>query len=196
MIRKLAYFEGLTGLPNRRMMEDRLRKGLAQAIRHGRSVAILFLDLDDFKQINDTLGHSVGDEVLKVAAQRLSACVRVGDTASRSGGDEFIIVLPEIAAADGVAIVAEKILTALSVPIELVGKQLTVGASIGIAAYPVNGADDLDALMKKADQAMYQVKRAGGHGYRFYGHGDYRRSSPATDWPPCCGSPNNSRIRL
>ncbi len=166
-IRQLAYYDTLTGLPNRRLLLDRLRHDLDQARRFQRSLAIMFLDLDRFKQINDTLGHDVGDELLKVVAARLGACIRSGDTVSRQGGDEFVIVLAEIAHAQDAARVAEKTIQSLAEPIVVRGNELRITASIGIAVYPDNGTDDMQELMKKADQAMYAAKEAGRNMYRF-----------------------------
>lgn len=167
-IRQLAYYDTLTGLANRRLMLDRLEHALDQAKRFQRSMAIMFLDLDRFKQINDTLGHDVGDELLKAVAARLITCIRHGDTVSRQGGDEFIIVLTEIAHSHDAAQVAEKVLTALSQPVVIPPHELHITTSIGIAVYPVNGTDDMLELMKKADMAMYTAKEAGRNQYSFY----------------------------
>ncbi len=167
-IRQLAYYDTLTGLANRRLMLDRLEHALDQAKRFQRSLAVMYLDLDRFKQINDTLGHDVGDELLKAVAARLNACIRHGDTVSRQGGDEFVIVLPEIAHTYDAAQVAEKVLAALSHPISIPPHEIHITTSIGIAVYPVNGADNMLELMKKADKAMYLAKEAGRNQYRFY----------------------------
>ena len=128
----------------------------------------MFLDLDNFKKINDTLGHVVGDELLKEVAIRLNVCVRHGDTVARQGGDEFIIVLAEITHSDDAALVADKIIKAINVPVQVTGHTLNVSTSIGIAVYPVNGTDDVQELMKKADKAMYAAKSAGRNGYKFF----------------------------
>lgn len=167
-IRQLAYYDTLTNLPNRRMLLDRLGQALTQAVRHRRSMAVMFLDLDRFKHINDSLGHDVGDALLQAVAERLNASVRGGDTVSRQGGDEFVIVLAEIAQPTDAALVAEKILDKLAQPISVMGHELSITTSIGIAIYPVNGTDDLQELLKKADSAMYAAKDAGRNGYRFY----------------------------
>lgn len=167
-VQQLAYFDALTGLPNRRMLLDRLEQTLSQAKRHERALAIMFLDLDNFKKINDTFGHDTGDELLKKVAVRLEACIRSGDTVARQGGDEFIIVLAEINGSDDAALVAQKIITALADPVCIGEKSLQVTTSIGIAVYPVHGRDDMQDLLKKADGAMYQAKSAGRNGYRFY----------------------------
>ena len=167
-IHLMAYYDALTGLPNRRLLLDRLNHALAQARRYQRSMALLFLDLDNFKHVNDTMGHDIGDELLKVVAGRLQACVRVVDTVCRQGGDEFIIVLTEIAHPQGVAVVANKIIEVISEPISLQEKELRITTSIGIAVYSVAGTDDEKELMKKADRAMYQAKYKGGNGFMFY----------------------------
>ncbi|MDP1981942.1 MAG: diguanylate cyclase [Sulfuritalea sp.] len=167
-IRQLAYFDALTGLPNRRMLFDRLDQTLIQAKRFGRSLAIMFLDLDNFKAINDTFGHDVGDELLKEAAVRLKTCVRSGDTVARQGGDEFIVVLSEVAEPKDAALVAEKIVVALGDPVRIAGQALHVTTSIGIAVYPIDGTDDGRELLRKSDQAMYAAKAAGRNGYRFF----------------------------
>ncbi len=167
-IQRLAYFDTLTNLPNRRMLLDRLEHALSQAKRFERSLAIMFLDLDNFKTINDTLGHDAGDELLKEVAVRLAACVRSGDTVSRQGGDEFIIVLTEVTQPQDAALVAEKVVASMAAPIRVAGRDLRVTTSIGIAVYPINGVDDVRDLMKKADTAMYAAKAAGRNGYRFF----------------------------
>jgi len=166
-IHQLAYYDFLTHLPNRRLLLDRLKQSLVQAKRYQRSVAVMFLDLDRFKLINDTLGHDVGDELLKAVATRLNACVRSGDTVARQGGDEFIIVLAEVAQPPDAALVAEKIIGTLRQPISVNGHELQITTSIGISLFPVNGTDDAQELMKKADTAMYAAKEAGRNGYQF-----------------------------
>ncbi len=172
LIQQLAYYDALTNLPNRRLLKDRLKQSLAQAKRHQRSMALMFLDLDNFKQINDTLGHDIGDELLKVVADRLQACVRGIDTICRQGGDEFIIVLSEIAHPEDVAVVANKIISVINEPVSLNENDLHITISIGIAVYPVDGVDDAKELMKKADIAMYDAKRNGRNGFSFY-HEDF-----------------------
>ena len=166
-IRQLAYYDTLTNLPNRRLLQDRLSQVLAQAKRNEKMIAVIFLDLDRFKQINDTYGHDIGDELLKAVATVLNACVRSGDTVSRQGGDEFIIVLSEISQAQGAILVAEKILKALVQPIVLGNLQLTITTSLGIAIYPDHGTD-VQSLMKNADTAMYAAKDGGRNQYRLY----------------------------
>ena len=167
-IRQMAYYDVLTGLPNRRLLLDRLNQALAQAQRHQRSLAVMFLDLDRFKEINDTLGHDVGDELLKVVAERLELCVRGGDTVSRQGGDEFVIILSEISQQQDVALVAEKVLSMLSTLVPIREHRLKITTSIGIAIYQIGSQDDAERLMKKADIAMYRAKEAGRNRYSFY----------------------------
>ncbi|BAN36086.1 hypothetical protein SCD_n02278 [Sulfuricella denitrificans skB26] len=166
-IRQLAFYDTLTDLPNRRLLLDRLNQALSHAERHQRSLAIMFMDIDHFKNINDTLGHDVGDELLKVVAARLNTCVRSEDTIARQGGDEFVIVLSEISYPQNAATVAEKIIGTLRLPIFIQGHELKITCSIGIAVYPIQGTDDAVELMKKADIAMYAVKASGRNGYRF-----------------------------
>lgn len=165
---QLAYFDSLTNLPNRRMLMDRLLHALAQAKRFQRALAIMFLDLDRFKQVNDTLGHDTGDKLLVEVAGRLIRSVRQGDTVARTGGDEFIIILPEIAHPSDATKVAEKIIEAVDQPIDINGHTLHTSPSIGIAVYPINGTDDAEELMKKADIAMYEAKQAGRNRYRMF----------------------------
>lgn len=167
-IRQLAYYDTLTELPNRRLLLDRLQQAVAQARHFHRSMAVMFLDLDRFKKINDTLGHDVGDELLKAVAKQIVVCVRSGDTVSRQGGDEFVIVLAEIAHPEDAALVAEKIIAILEHPLKIRNRLLRITTSIGIAVYPVDGTDDVLALMKKADIAMYGAKKSGRNQYRFY----------------------------
>ncbi len=167
-IRQLAFYDSLTNLPNRRLLVDRLDHALAQAKRFQRSLAVMFLDLDHFKQINDTLGHDAGDDLLKQVAGRLNLCVRAGDTVSRLSGDEFVIVLAEVAQPEDAALVAEKIIASLEEPIAVMGRMITVTTSIGITVCPGISSVDIQELMKQADLAMYETKEAGRNGYRFY----------------------------
>jgi len=163
----LAYRDVLTGLPNRLLLHDRFTQAIAYADRAGLRVALLFIDLDNFKTINDSLGHAVGDALLKEIALRLGACVRETDTISRQGGDEFLIVLPDLSDTDAISPVLAKIREQLHAPFELDGHELTTSASIGIAIYPSDGRD-FETLLKKADTAMYQAKDAGRNSYRFF----------------------------
>ncbi len=162
----LAHYDPLTGLPNRVLLHDRCHTALQWAMRHNHQVALLYLDLDHFKNINDSLGHRVGDEVLVELARRLRGAVREQDTVSRLGGDEFVLLLPETDA-PGAASVAQKILQAALVPLHLEDHELTVTPSIGIALYPQDGSD-LDSLSRCADAAMYQAKSEGRNGVRFF----------------------------
>ncbi|MBL8511245.1 MAG: EAL domain-containing protein [Betaproteobacteria bacterium] len=166
-IHYMAHHDPLTGLPNRRLMQDRLNQAIIQARRQQRHVGLLFVDLDRFKLINDTLGHETGDYVLRDIARRLIQSVRSGDTVSREGGDEFIVVLPDLEKPEHAQVVASKILSELAKPIEAPGHELTVTASIGISHYP-NDATDVQQLLKHADSAMYQAKEAGRNTARFF----------------------------
>jgi len=160
-LRRLAYTDRLTGLPNRALFNDRLEQALAMARRRDSPVAVLFLDLDRFKVINDSLGHEIGDQVLATVAQRLRHCLRAEDTLARLGGDEFAILLPEIGSGRDSYRVTDKCLSALSDP-ELIGDhELTVNASIGVAIYPQDGTD-VQHLLRSADAAMYRAKARGG----------------------------------
>lgn len=176
-IHQLAYYDALTNLPNRRLLKDRLNLALAQAKRYNRSLAVMYLDLDNFKQVNDSLGHDAGDELLKVVADRLLESVRIVDTVCRQSGDEFIIVLSEISRQQDVSFVAEKIINAINKPIHIRENKLQISTSIGIAVLPVNGTDDDKTLMKKADLAMYSVKNKGRNGFTIYGSDDYNSES-------------------
>ena len=162
----LANHDPLTALPNRRLLEDRLRQALIQARRKQNMVALMMVDLDRFKTINDRFGHRFGDAVLLEAARRLCACVREVDTVSRMGGDEFVILLSELRQAQDAALVAQKILDAMSRPVEAEGEVLRITCSIGIAEQHANG-DDAQALLKAADIAMYAAKESGRNAYKF-----------------------------
>jgi diguanylate cyclase (GGDEF)-like protein/PAS domain S-box-containing protein len=162
----LAYYDVLTGLPNRTLLRDRLGQLIATAHRDSSQFALLFLDLDRFKYINDSMGHSVGDKLLQSVANRLQSCVREGDTVSRIGGDEFVLLLREIDDM-GVSSVAEKLLLSLATPFNLNGQEISTYASIGIALYPLH-ATDIDVLMKDADAAMYNAKENGRNNYKFF----------------------------
>lgn len=157
-LQQLAHNDILTGLPNRTLFYDRMGQALAITQRHKQKFAVLFLDLDHFKEINDTLGHDMGDVLLKEAANRLLGCVRRMDTVARMGGDEFTVILTETRVPENVELVARHILKALSQPFELAGKPREIGCSIGIAIYPEDGRDS-ETLLKHADVAMYNAKR-------------------------------------
>ena len=166
-IEKLAYHDSLTGLPNRSMFHDRLQKAIAFAGRDGRQVGILFLDLDRFKDINDTQGHEFGDKLLRAVALRLGRSVREADTLARLGGDEFVIVLTGASDREGIITAAERILASFGEPFELDGRQVYSSTSIGVALYPKDGKDVND-LLRSADTAMYHAKAAGRQTYRFF----------------------------
>lgn len=165
-IEHLAFHDGLTGLPNRRLCEDRLTHALAQAERRRAPLSVLFVDLDRFKVINDSLGHPVGDEVLKVVGKRLAGGLREGDSLARRGGDEFLVLLPDTPPG-GAVLVAQKLIESIRAPIHCGGQDLTLSASCGIAVFPENG-QDTETLLKAADIAMYQAKEAGRDSYRLF----------------------------
>lgn len=165
-IHSLAYQDALTGLPNRRVLEDRLSFAIAFAKRHDGYLALMFLDLDHFKIVNDTYGHDAGDILLKEVAKRLKHCVRETDTVIRVGGDEFIVILTELASPENAKAVAEKIIDAVGQPVTLVEGTVTVGVSIGIAAEQGKAADT-NALIQQADAAMYAAKEAGRNNFTF-----------------------------
>ncbi|MCS0583230.1 EAL domain-containing protein [Massilia pinisoli] len=162
-----AYHDILTDLPNRILFKDRLGLAVIQAKRKQTELAVMFIDLDRFKLVNDTLGHVKGDELLQQAAGRLKECLRKGDTLARQGGDEFTIVLPELRDRDDARMVADKFLEVLQAPFDLDGHAVHISASIGIAVYPVHG-ESIDELLRHADIAMYQIKGQGKNGHAFY----------------------------
>jgi len=162
-----AYHDLLTGLPNRALFKDRLGQAMVYAKRHGQTMATLFLDMDHFKVVNDTLGHLVGDGLLQALSQRLRECLREGDTLSRIGGDEFMLLLPHIRTRDNAAYIAQKILLSLKQPFNIEGHELYVGLSIGIAIYPEDG-DSIETLIKHADIAMYHAKDHGRNDFKFF----------------------------
>ena len=163
----LAHYDALTDLPNRRLIQDRIAQSIARAHRIKSQFAVLFIDLNQFKKVNDTLGHAAGDILLKTVAQRLTHTLRAEDTVGRQSGDEFIVVLANISAPDDPGQVAQKIITALLEPVEIHGEFLRPSASIGIAVYPQDG-EDVETLIKHSDKAMYQAKEVGSSAYRFY----------------------------
>ena len=166
-LQRLAYFDGLTGLPNRTLMQDRMQQDLNSAKRNKEKMAVLFLDLDKFKEVNDSLGHEQGDHLLEIIADRLQQDVRENDIVSRQGGDEFIILLKNPHNTDDVAIVAKNIIKSVASPVHLAGSEVFVGASIGISLYP-DDAVDVVTLIKYADEAMYQAKSDGRGRYSYY----------------------------
>ncbi len=162
-----AYHDLLTGLPNRALFKDRLGQAMVQAKRHGQTMATLFLDMDHFKVVNDTLGHLVGDGLLQALAQRLRGSLREGDTLSRIGGDEFMLLLPHIRTRDNAAYIAQKIIASLKQPFSIEGHELYASMSIGIAIFPDDG-DNIETLIKHADIAMYHAKDHGRNDYKFF----------------------------
>lgn len=169
-----ANFDALTDLANRRLVQDRIQQAIVRAARARHKSAVMFVDLDGFKGINDAFGHDVGDQVLQVVGQRFSGCLRSEDTVGRQGGDEFIILLSSIESVEDAALVAKKILDGLSTPLPIAGQDVDVSASIGIAVYPEHGSD-YETLMRNSDTAMYRAKKMHGPHYCFY--------KPVTDEP-------------
>ncbi|HJV12090.1 MAG TPA: EAL domain-containing protein, partial [Burkholderiales bacterium] len=163
----LAQFDPLTGLPNRALLSDRFSQMIVQAKRRYQPLAVLFIDLDEFKMVNDTLGHAGGDALLKEAAVRLQSAVRSGDTVARISGDEFAIVLADLARQEDAALVAQKVIERLSAAVEIHGKEVFITASVGIAAFPADGAD-AETLIGAADAAMYRAKQSGRNAYQFF----------------------------
>lgn len=162
-----AYYDQLTGLPNRSLLLDRLRQEVARACRHGETLGVLLLDIDRFKRINESLGHALGDQLLLLLAERIAGSLRDSDSIARLGGDEFVLLMPDLAHPDDVTLVANKILAAVALPIELEGQEVFCSCSIGIIMAPLDG-EDADTILKHADIAMYKAKDAGGNCYRFY----------------------------
>lgn len=158
----MAQYDQLTQLPNRELLRDRLHTALARARREQSQVALLFLDLDKFKQVNDNLGHAAGDQLLQGVAQRIQLCLREADTVARFAGDEFVVLLEDFHSADHASVVAEKIRQSLNQPFELCGQNQTILPSIGIALYPQHG-QDAQQLLQHADNAMYRAKQSGGN---------------------------------
>jgi len=163
----LAQHDALTDLPNRLLLNDRLTQAISLARRNRSQLAVLFLDLDGFKHINDSLGHSVGDKLLQSVAERLSSCVRKSDTVSRQGGDEFVLLLSEVTHAADAAIISEKIIAELKRAHRIGKHRLRISASIGLSTYPTDG-EDAETLIKNADTAMYDAKQSGRDKYRFF----------------------------
>lgn len=169
----LAYYDGLTGLPNRRLFLDRLNISMSHARRDRHMMAVVFIDLDKFKQINDTLGHKIGDAVLVGVAERMKGCLREGDTLARLGGDEFTAILPVVSHPDAAGNVARKFLECLADPLNIDGQELRITASIGISIFPDDG-EDADSLLHHADTAMYQIKGTGRNGYSHHGENTHQ----------------------
>jgi diguanylate cyclase (GGDEF)-like protein len=166
-LKHLAFHDALTNLPNRALLMELLDQQIAIAEREQFGMALMFLDLDRFKYINDTFGHNVGDDLLKMVAQRLQSQVRQSDTVARLGGDEFVIQLRNPVNKDEVAHIAGRIIGLINEPMEFRGQSMQVGASIGIAMYPQDGNHSVE-LMKNADRAMYTAKGAGKNTFRFF----------------------------
>ena len=166
-IQHLAQHDGLTGLPNRGLFLDRMQQAIAQSQRAGTQFVLLFLDMDGFKEVNDMHGHSAGDRLLCMVAERLKSCVRGGDTVSRLGGDEFTILLLNVGSIADVETVVNKALLSLAAPYDLGGYSVTVTASIGICLYPEH-ATEMEKLLGCADKAMYRAKQSGKNNYKFY----------------------------
>ena len=166
-IRYMASHDELTGLPNRALFQDRLKTSLNLAVRYKHKLAIMFIDLDGFKAINDSLGHKAGDLLLQEVARRLQATVRVSDTVARMGGDEFIVLLNNVESAEDAEPVAKKILASFGQPIMLANHGAEIGGSIGISIFPDHGSDT-DKLISNADAAMYDIKKTGKNSYAFY----------------------------
>lgn len=165
--RLLAHYDLLTGLPNRALFYDRLKQALAQAARNRWTAAVLIVDLDGFKPVNDTFGHAAGDMLLTQVSRRMVNVIRSADTVARLGGDEFAVILTSITAPQDAGIVAQKLIACFGAPFNINGNELSTTASIGIALYPQDSVDD-EALIRKADTAMYEAKAAGRNGYRFF----------------------------
>jgi len=167
LIRHQANYDALTNLPNRNLFLDRLSRSMMRAKRHKTQVALMFLDLDRFKSVNDTLGHNVGDLLLQEAAVRISTCVRETDTVSRLGGDEFTVIIPDLHQVNDIERIANKILYQLSQPFSLAGHEIFVSGSVGVTVFPDDG-EDLEILLRNADTAMYRAKEAGRNDFRFF----------------------------
>lgn len=163
MVRYLAYHDTLTGLANRVMLDSALHEAIVDAKRHGDTVGVIFLDLNDFKPVNDTHGHAVGDNVLREVADRIAECVRENDTVARLGGDEFVVVLPRLASALDLPAVARKIDRAVRAPMQVCGRDICVSGTIGMALY--EDGDGPDELLTKADRVMYEAREAGAQGW-------------------------------
>ena len=165
-VHHFAYHDELTGLPNRSLLRDRLNQAIVQAARQNKQVGLLLLDLDGFKNVNDRLGHAVGDKLLQRVAERLLSCIRSADTACRYGGDEFVILLPEIDGEKSAAEVAQKLHVNLAMPYVVDGNPIAVTSSIGVAVYPCDGSSQ-DDLIRRADVAMYLAKAHNNPALRF-----------------------------
>jgi len=159
-LRRLAYFDGLTGLPNRTLAMDRLRQSMSRLQRNGQLLAIAYIDLDGFKEVNDLIGHHGGDRILMEMAKRMKSVLRGGDSISRLGGDEFLAMITDLRSPDDVEAFIGRFFNAIRQPIEFEGKQHKISASLGVAFYPQRQDVDAEALIRQADQAMYQAKKS------------------------------------
>ncbi|WP_166267823.1 putative bifunctional diguanylate cyclase/phosphodiesterase [Marinobacter caseinilyticus] len=176
----LANYDAVTELPNRVCFQDRLQQSITYAERNGQLLAVLFLDLDHFKNVNDTVGHAEGDQLLRMVAERLLNCVRKSDTVARLGGDEFTLALLDIAGPEAIAPIADNLVQTLSKPYLVGGREFFIGASIGIALYP-NDGDSVELLLRNADTAMYKVKQFGRNNYQFYSSDMSAQASAKSD---------------
>lgn len=172
----LAQYDHLTGLVNRSLFRDRLIQAMARSKRLQQPIGLMLLDLDRFKAVNDTLGHDIGDELLKAVSERLKSCVREVDTVARMGGDEFTIILEGVPSEASIVVVAKRIAESISSAFELKGHRVSIGVSIGITVYP-HDDQGIDELLKHADEAMYRAKQQGGSGYHFHEASGYRTQS-------------------
>ena len=178
IMHRLALHDALTGLPNRRLLEDRISKATERARRNQTNVVMMYIDLDGFKQVNDTWGHDFGDELLKLVAQRLTDTARGEDTVARLGGDEFMIVLEDVAHTEEIHMPAKKLIEAIAAPYFIKGREINVTTSMGISFYPEHSIS-IDALVSLADQALYEAKRLGKNRYQIAGHSAANNSSLA-----------------
>jgi diguanylate cyclase (GGDEF)-like protein len=187
-LESLALNDPLTGLANRRLLADRMSMALVHARRNKGAMAVVYLDLDGFKQINDTLGHGAGDVLLKMVAGRLVATVREEDTVARPGGDEFIIALWHVSGADYAATAALRMIEAVSQPYGIEGHTVSITTSAGVGIYPIHG-EDADTLMKSADLALFEAKRAGKNAYRISERTDLSATARTQHVPPAFSTP-------
>jgi diguanylate cyclase (GGDEF)-like protein len=188
MLETLALNDPLTGLANRRLLDDRMSMALVHARRNKSAMAVVYLDLDGFKQINDTLGHGAGDVLLKMVAERLVATVRNEDTVARLGGDEFILALWHVSGFDYAATAASRAIEAVSQPYDIEGTTVSITISAGVSVYPVHG-EDADTLMKSADLALYEAKAAGKNAYRIADRTDLSAAARSQHHPPAYSTP-------
>ncbi|MDP2246633.1 MAG: GGDEF domain-containing protein, partial [Nitrosomonadales bacterium] len=169
-LRLQAMYDSLTGLANRRLLNDRMAQALVQAKRFNRYLAVMYIDLDHFKELNDTHGHAFGDNFLKVVAEKLATCIRQSDTLSRIGGDEFVIVLEEITKPESATLVTEHIMRTFAEPVLVGNVAIVASLSIGVAIYQPISGDTIEDLMHKADLALYEVKAKGRNGFKVFDH--------------------------